>query len=322
VLEGEVILFKTEKESSRQFAIGKLGKGEIFGEMSFIDDSLRSSSIKANNEVTVIKLSRVKFESAPPALRDIYSRLTRNTAKIIIKRLRDTNESVIKRRRKESYERIAFNELGKVVIRLIVWLQIVGGICGLIYLGNYANGYLPTISGAALLLMLIPIYRLITSYQYPTSQLGLTWIGWQRSLLKAFLYGSSSCLLIAIALIQMHFFSVDNSLLTTLPAWHDLLIYPFYVFAAEFLLRGVMQTLMQKIMATGAYSSAIIYNALAVAATNFYFGAAAVCIVLLINLLCGYIYLSERNLLAVTLVHLATGLLLKFVNVLPAANFF
>lgn len=83
IIEGEVHIQKWNKSSQDWQLVGKLKKGDMFGEMAFLDSSPRSSSVKAATETTVLKLSKAKLD-----ITSIYNKIVRNIALINTNRLR------------------------------------------------------------------------------------------------------------------------------------------------------------------------------------------------------------------------------------------
>ena len=59
IMDGEVYI--TRKSGSKYKVIAVLGKGEIFGEMSFFDKSVRSASVIAKGEVTALVFTPENF---------------------------------------------------------------------------------------------------------------------------------------------------------------------------------------------------------------------------------------------------------------------
>jgi CRP-like cAMP-binding protein len=59
ILEGEVYI--TRREGNKYKVLNTVGKGELIGEMSFFDKSVRSATVIAKGDVHVLEFSRENF---------------------------------------------------------------------------------------------------------------------------------------------------------------------------------------------------------------------------------------------------------------------
>jgi CRP/FNR family cyclic AMP-dependent transcriptional regulator len=75
ILEGEVYI--TRKLEDRYKVLTTLGKGEIIGEMSFFDKSVRSATVIAKGDVRVLEFSRESFA-------DIYAASPMWTRRLLV----------------------------------------------------------------------------------------------------------------------------------------------------------------------------------------------------------------------------------------------
>lgn len=68
-----------------------LDKGDIFGEMSFIDNTPRSASVQAVSNGTLLRMGRKEFNSLLASSPDTAMLFIFTLARVITKRLRDVN---------------------------------------------------------------------------------------------------------------------------------------------------------------------------------------------------------------------------------------
>jgi CRP-like cAMP-binding protein len=94
IQQGEVNVLKWDKDQEHKIPILRIGPGEMFGEMSFVDSSPRGSSIESIKSTVIYKLSRQDLEINRQTLGDIYNKLLTNIARISIERLRITNKRI------------------------------------------------------------------------------------------------------------------------------------------------------------------------------------------------------------------------------------
>lgn len=86
LLAGKAGIYKSAGPGQKM--IKELGPGECFGEMSLIDCRARSASVKAITPCRMLKLDGRQIMQLP----DISSKLFRNIARLLSKRLRSANE--------------------------------------------------------------------------------------------------------------------------------------------------------------------------------------------------------------------------------------
>lgn len=90
ILEGKVNI--TKKVDKKSILINTLNKGEVFGEMGLISQSVRSASVVAVGNVTIGVIDREQFEA-------IVSKLpedVRAIVKALVERLRYTSDQLSK----------------------------------------------------------------------------------------------------------------------------------------------------------------------------------------------------------------------------------
>ena len=90
VLEGKVNI--TKKVDKKSILINTLNKGEVFGEMGLISQSVRSASVVAVGNVTIGVIEREQFEAIVAKLPDDV----RAIVKALVDRLRYTSDQLSK----------------------------------------------------------------------------------------------------------------------------------------------------------------------------------------------------------------------------------
>ena len=99
VKEGEIAVSSSatglvEEGSSADSLITTLGQGDIFGEVSLIDNDPHSANIRAITDATLLLLPESHFSKLAEEDKNIGYVVIRNIAKILCHRLRDTNFSI------------------------------------------------------------------------------------------------------------------------------------------------------------------------------------------------------------------------------------
>lgn len=91
IVDGEVELSKWDEPCHQQYVIAILKKGDMFGEMAFLDSSPRSTRVTSHGGPThLLKLSRNKLD-----ITSIYNKIVKNIALIGVHRLRLTDQKFI-----------------------------------------------------------------------------------------------------------------------------------------------------------------------------------------------------------------------------------
>jgi CRP/FNR family transcriptional regulator, cyclic AMP receptor protein len=92
ILEGEAIVFQGESDPRRKVAI--LKPGEIFGEMSLIDDVLTSSSVAPIGEMQLLKINKGDLAKLMRANDRIAAKIYRSFCMVLADRLRKTTRRI------------------------------------------------------------------------------------------------------------------------------------------------------------------------------------------------------------------------------------
>ena len=90
--EGEVRIVR--HEWGREIELARLGPGNVFGEMSMLDDAPVSAAVVADGLVDVIRIERADLEQVLGQDEKLGKRFYRSLAETLAKRLRATNRNV------------------------------------------------------------------------------------------------------------------------------------------------------------------------------------------------------------------------------------
>lgn len=92
VLEGSVAILISQNHSDNDQEIARCGKGEVIGEMSFIDDRLPSATVKTVETCQILELSKRKLQTKMERDPDFAARLYQEFAAILSSRLRSLSK--------------------------------------------------------------------------------------------------------------------------------------------------------------------------------------------------------------------------------------
>ncbi len=99
IVKGEAVVTREAgggEEYVRHEEIGRLRPGELFGEMSLIDDLLTSARVSAATPMRLLKLPRDKFEKLLTANDKLAVKVYRSFCRTLSERLRTTTTLLVK----------------------------------------------------------------------------------------------------------------------------------------------------------------------------------------------------------------------------------
>lgn len=312
--EGEVSVLKWDEDHSFQLPIGALTKGDMFGEMSFMDGSPRSSTIKAVKETMVLKLPQNALDTASIGAeekREIETRLFANIALVNIDRLRASNKVYVNNLRKQLTYLQNRQESGQFLI--YVFLILTAGVVIGSFFPVDSRAYIPWLFGIA------PIMAMIKYNEFQWNQFGLHLKKWPLVIVSSVIL--SLCFLGVVYFIYQAFrlspsedWILSLKFLLMPSTVGNLAVYALFCFSQEFIARGVIQTSLQDF-----FDDEVGYKAVSITAVFLFFfqlqtGYQVAIYSFIGSLFLGYIFLKQRSILGVFLIHLIVGILITHIS--------
>lgn len=93
IIEGEVEILRKDSEGKLK-PIAILKSGDFFGEMSLIDKEMRSATARAKTDVKALVLTSENLHSFAKIYRNGFTMVVINIARVLSKRLRETNNKL------------------------------------------------------------------------------------------------------------------------------------------------------------------------------------------------------------------------------------
>lgn len=312
VLSGRVEVQKLEPTANLALPLATISEGGIFGEMSFVQGTPCSATIRAIGPVTLLVIDREVFE-ADPALRSSYASLIANMAGTNLDRLGATSAKYVKTAADYIQALRTQNEFGKFFIIVIVTFGL-GSLLNRVVTDYVIDTTSDLFSWAYLLILVLPILFFVAYFKYPLSTFGVRREKWAASLRDGLVSGA-----LGVALFLWGYWLVRRLLGD--PVEHNLLVisdarllgptvilYFFHSYVQEFIARGVMQTSLQRFLADAAGRQTVVI-------TSFLFGVFHLHISIVFSLIVfagsvafGFLYLRTQNLLGVSVLHWLLGL--------------
>ena len=311
VQRGEVVVEKRDADGHPR-VLARLGEGEVFGEMSFLDGEPASASVRAAREARVARLPRRRLE-ADASLAGLKARLVAHLAREVVARLRATDGSFAEALRAEVRQARLRTELGWFLIATV----------GLFGLGQVVQrlivpGLPPALHMAYSWGLLIAIVGLMAGFvrlqQAPLAAFGLTWRGARVSLLEGL--------------------GVGGALVGVLAAWRGLTLAPgeamitwgsiaeygpaeaavfFALYAPHCLLqelvaRGVIQGALERYLGDSHPQAGLLITSAMFGIFHLYVSLSFALTTAAVSLLFGALYARHRSLAGPTAAHFLLGL--------------
>lgn len=310
ILDGEVSVIKWDEERHFQMPIVRLVKRDMFGEMSFMDDSPRSSTVKTIKETTVFKLSRKALASSSIEMRDIENTMFANIAVVNIHRLRETNRLFVKNLRTNLQILQERHDIGT----FLIYQLLLFAICSFIgtFFDDRLRAYIPW------LLVALPSYYMFRKNTFIYSRYEWNFAKWPK------IIGIS--LAISFVILAFDFFlrsvfqlnAAERWMLNFRPEFNiplpifslafNVIFYAVYCFAFEFMARDVLQSSVQEFCNDENGYQTIWMNASLLFLLQLPLGDIPALYTFLSSLFLGFVYLKQKTILGVFIIHFLVGL--------------
>jgi len=318
VIAGKFEIAKQEQKNERTHAIDELGPGELIGEVALFDGRPHGMSVRSTTDAEVLTLPFGALRSGvlgdTPAHRSTYQKLVLNLGTSMARGLRGHSaESVAAAQRRGAMGQFIVN----VLLLLCLYVVVVAGLPKI-------EGFLPSstsyISIPLQLLFGIASWRFIRRTGYPLSMFG---IGVRRllpSLLEALVL--TVPLLAAVTLVKwvmLHFVPAyagtglfeHTDVLARFgePGVEKLLvIYAVSSLVQELIVRGALQSTLEMLL-TGPHAAAraVFVSALVFSVNHIHMSFLFAALAFLPGLYWGWMFSRQKNLVGVTLSHVAVG---------------
>lgn len=311
ICSGKVQYYKLDKEKEHEFRLGSLSNPNIFGEMSFLDNAPRPCTVIAKSTTTVLVLSKKDLIENVTKSKTIVNIINENIAKLAAKRLEISNKRYISiLKRTEANHRRMQTEFARVFIITVAIMGIAVLMNRLLNTNlQNVNIYSKQFSWTYLLVIVIPFIFLVKSSRFSLAEFGISTRNLKQSLTEGLAISTAG---IAVMALSALIYSVVQktpiaSLLVFSVYTPKLLLYLPHTFLQEFMIRGVIQTFLQKFFRDTKGHSSILITSLIFGILHFHFGVAAFFVTFLSSIVFGHIYIRHYNILGVSLVHFILG---------------
>lgn len=310
IQEGEVQVLKAEgKEDQRQsFSLATLSGGDIFGEIAFIDQLPRSSTIQAVTQTKILRLNKQKIQKTSEAL---YRKILANASTVSYERIRKFNiqfTNGLQEQLTHLKNRQNFGYFFIIVIFILSITDVLTQAAAQFNLDVDSRWF----SWTMLLSLTLPFIYLIKKFKYPLSYFGVTLRDWKMCLLEGFGFGILAVVIFLSAYALYLHYALNQSLLTNLMNKPPLkfgwvYLYPVHAYIQEFVARGVFQSSLRKFLYDKTGMLSVFLASLIFAVKHIQIGLPLVVTTFVASMFLGWVYLRRENLLEVTTIHTIAG---------------
>lgn len=311
ILSGKADILKIEEDehgTQQQFKLATISKGDVCGEVAFIDHLPRSSTVRTIEPTKVLRINRNSILTGPHG-KKILDKLIRNISKTSIKRLREFNNQYL------NSLQITFNlvkhrqDFGLFFI--VVFTALI-----LITISEYTVrgwGFAlnnPWFSMARLLLVCVPSFYWIKKFHLSLQNFGIFWQDWKISVIEGSVLGLFFAILITYSYSLYGGVSLYNTLSTIAHGsleTDEVILYPISSYLQEFIARGIVQSSIQRFLNDKRGFYAVFVTAILFSGIHIHQGWLSVIILFIGSFILGLFYLHRQNLIGVATAHMIIG---------------
>lgn len=330
IKKGPVEIYKELKGYAEPMLVGTVETGELIGELAYLDDSPRSVSVKAINDAEIVILPKDMTEEKNKLAQSIKTNFLYNIALLSSTRLKNQTLVYGDTLRKQIdllQEQVHF---GTLFVYMIILFGMNGFVLDIIqnHFGQYYFFTEPTfdllyerlIAWAGFIIFAAPVIILIKKINFPIKKVLNLRTNLKSSVVESLIISAVFAipiLLFTTGIISVSGIPLLNDKVT--PYWLLTAITPDYLlhsYVQELVARGIMQNAIQQFLRDEKGHKTVFVSALAFGVMHAHLGLGVVFATAVGSIGFGYLYLHQKNLVGVTIVHYSTGVLLRYINIL------
>jgi CRP-like cAMP-binding protein len=324
LVEGSVVIYREEK----QFLLGTLSRGAVFGVMSLMERKPRSATVEAKTPVTAIRVDLLSIRNSLPEGIEIYERIIINHVNALEAMVRSTDSLAIeemKMNQEELKVRMSFGKFFASLV-LMITLHFVIGRLALQYIEEIGT---TTFLTAGLLVGYgIFVFFLMKRMHYSWTEYGFTLANWRPCLADALVQSAIFVALVTLlkwCLLETRTF---RGPLFELPFFHRytlplalliVAIYACFCFIQEMIFRGAIQnSLIHFLTGPFARTRVVLTTTLIVFAAHLHLKSLVLPLLVIVpNIFWCLLFYKYRSLLGVTISHVIIGVWVLFIMGAP-----
>ena len=324
LVEGSVDIYREEK----QFLLGTLSRGAVFGVMSLMERKPRSATVEAKTSVTAIRVDLLSIRNSLPEGIEIYERIIINHVNALEAMVRSTDSLAIeemKINQEELKVRVSFGKFFASLM-LIITVHFVIGRLALQYIEEIGT---TTFLTAGLLVGYgIFVFFLMKRMHYSWTEYGFTLANWRPCLADALVQSAIFVALVTLLKWSLLEAQVFHEPLFELPFFHRYTLpmaflivatYACFCFIQEMIFRGAIQnSLIHFLTGPFARTRVVLTTTLIVFAAHLHLKSLVLPLLVIVpNIFWCLLYYKYRSLLGVTISHMIIGVWVLFIMGAP-----
>jgi CRP-like cAMP-binding protein len=311
IRHGVFDICKADSTGQGSFVVAKLKKGDLVGELAFLDEAPRSALARAAEDADIIVLDKRRLIQLPDGMM-LFNKLISNIALATTERLRNSTESQVKSLEQQLATVKLQHEFGQFFV-YVVALSSLGMI-----VNNLLHTYLSFVSvysyaffGAYSVMLLVPSLFILWKLNIPLNAMGVTTMNWKKSLYEGGIASLVFIGLFAVLVAVVKRFELMTlkpfSLAAAVTPWYRAPVYIVHSAAQEVLGRGFLQTSFQRFFNDQTGVKSIFLASLLFGIFHIHFGLTAVVVTFLSSLVFGALYARHENIIGVSVLHYISG---------------
>ncbi len=316
IVSGTASCLKWDVDHSQQILIKTLKRGDVFGDMSFLDASPRFATIQADGTCTILMLKRDPFHSKDPFIINLYSHIQANIAHINLPRLRSISSSFVLSLTKQLQQSELSNQFGRAFIYMVLLFGL-GGLFDKLGSSAGMNISSPLYVWSYLIALLVPMISIAYTFKFQLKDMGIGLHNWKKALLDGIVLSFLITLVYFLFRKPLQSFLVDAGASRGPKIFIlSLSLYPIHAYLQELMARGILQTMLQKFYQDPKGMKSIFTTSLVFAMFHTHYGFTMTLITFCLSFLFGFTYIRSYNLIGVSLIHTTIGLCGHFLGIL------
>ena len=327
---GAVELLREAERADEPLVIGVIGEGEAIGELSFLDDSPRSASVRATENTEIISIPKRIFDEKSALAKDVLAKLDHNIALLDSKRLRITSYEFVQSLQKQIELLEDQVKFGTLFVCMIILFGLNGIVLDVIqnYFGKYYYfgseqfnlGAERLIAWIGFIVFAAPVVLLIKKIGFPIGEVLDIRRDLGRTVIESLLI-AGGFIIIAMVLTAGPIGLSGVPRMTSAPGLGAIVViltpdYLFHSYIQELVARGIMQNAIQKFLKDERGTKTVLVLSIAFGVMHAHLGLKMVLGSAVASVGFGYFYLRNRNLVGVTIIHYAIGVIGRYLKVI------
>lgn len=325
---GAVELLREAERADEPLVIGVIGEGEAIGELSFLDDSPRSASVRATENTEIVIIPKRIFDEKSALAKDVMAKLDHNIALLDSKRLRITSHEFVQSLQKQIELLEDQVKFGTLFVCMIILFGLNGIVLDVIqnYFGEYYYigserfnlGAERLIAWIGFIVFAAPVVLLIKKIGFPIGEVLDIRRDLRRTVLESLLI-AGGFIIIALVLTAGPIELKGVPRATSAPGLGTIVViltpdYIFHSYVQELVARGIMQNAIQRFLRDERGTKTVLVLSIAFGVMHAHLGLKMVLGSAVASVGFGYFYLRNRNLVGVTIIHYAIGVIGRYLK--------